>query len=62
MALLVFAQHRNTSDIIVLALYDVLVMTLWRGGGSGVLHQKIFGLKGVKLCNSRGNKHGNALS
>ena len=33
MAHLVFAQHRNTSDIIVLALYNVLVMTWWRGGG-----------------------------
>ena len=54
--------NRNTSDIIVLALYNVLVMTWWRGGVWGSSPQKIFGSKGVKLCNSRRNKHGNALS
>ena len=58
----VFAQHRNTSDIIVLALYNVLGIIRWKGGGLGVLPQKIFGLRGVKLCNSRRNEYGNALS
>ena len=40
----------NTETHLTLALYNVLVMTRWRGGGLGVLLQKIFGFKGVKLC------------
>ena len=32
------------------------------GGGLGVLQKNIFGFNGVKSCNSRHTRHGNALS
>ena len=38
--------HKYTDDMVV----------VW-GGGLGVLHQKFFGLNGVKSCNSRPEKY-----
>ena len=49
--------HKHTFDMIV---FD-FVKCVEGGGVWGVLPQKNLGLNGVKLCNSRHQKHGIAL-
>ena len=40
-----------------------IAISWWRGGGgSGSSPRKVFCFNGVKSCNIRQNKHGNALS
>ena len=47
--------HKHTFDMIVFDFVKCVE------GGLGVLPQKNLGLNGVKLCNSRHQKHGIAL-
>ena len=55
-AIVSLSLHKHTFDMIV---FDFVKYV--EGGGLGVLPQENFGLNGVKLCNSRHQKHGIAL-